>query len=124
LFTGEDSWDGIGETPDVLADINPWSSANDQPTHPTLSVESRSAYAPQRNVILSSSSSRRSTPVSSPLLPESNDWDSSGGWDPVEKKASTTKAGISREEKAAEMARRKAERKQVCAFSTPIPVSP
>ncbi|KAK2467839.1 hypothetical protein APHAL10511_000134 [Amanita phalloides] len=66
----------------------------------------------------SPSASRQSTPVSSPRLSKV-DWDDGSGWDDAEKHgnggaspAVSSLAGLSKEEKAAELARRKEERKQ------------
>lgn len=62
----------------------------------------------------------RSAPVASPPLQEANDWDAVGAWeDTSAKKPSSTPSvhtpvTLTKEEKAAEMARRKEERKQVC----------
>lgn len=67
----------------------------------------------------SPSDSRVSTPISSPRH-DKIDWDDGCGWDDTEKLTSgraspsvPTLVGLSKEEKAAEMARRKEERKQV-----------
>ncbi len=70
----------------------------------------------------SPSDSRVSTPFSSPR-PDKNDWEDGAGWDDNEKYSSgraspsvPTLVGLSKEEKAAELARRKEERKQVCIY--------
>lgn len=67
----------------------------------------------------SPSDSRVSTPISSPRQ-DKIDWEDGSGWDDTEKHTSgraspsvPTLVGLSKEEKAAEMARRKEERKQV-----------
>jgi SCY1-like protein 1 len=92
--------------------FDPWKdeeslSIPSQPTHP---AQSRKTAVPTSNTILSRTLSHVSTPISSPP-PEAD------GWDSVERKATTaavsmpSMAGMSKEEKAAEMARRKEERK-------------
>lgn len=68
----------------------------------------------------SPSDSRISTPISSPRL-DKIDWEDGSGWDETDKHTSgrasplvPTLVGLSKEEKVAELARRKEERKQVC----------
>lgn len=85
-----------------------------EPAYATLSTQARKASVPSRSTALSSSSSPRSTPVSSPTPPDD-------GWDSAIKQVPSTSprspapsmAGMTKEDKAAEMLRRKEERKQV-----------
>jgi SCY1-like protein 1 len=94
--------------------FDPWKdedplSTQSQPAH---STQPWKAAVPISDTTLSRPSSRISTPISSPP-PEAD------GWESVEKKVTTTAslvpsmAGMSKEEKAAEMARRKEDRKMV-----------
>jgi hypothetical protein len=100
-------------------DSNPWNSDNDPwrknltPTYPSLSTQTQKLTVTTKIRAESIISSQQTTPVSSPP-PQDSD-----GWAEVEKKNSTSMpvtpnlAGMSKEDKAAEMARRKEERKQV-----------
>ncbi|TFK44506.1 hypothetical protein BDQ12DRAFT_673119 [Crucibulum laeve] len=117
------------KSPRQSTDIDPWNNSSSQPeslhadpwqdtqaSFPTLSVQPRKTSSNIRRT-QSPASSGRLTPVSSPQ-PVRTGWDDASSWDDSEMAVSPvplvipSMAGMSKEEKAAEMIRRKEERKQ------------
>ena len=99
-------------------DSNPWSDndpwqKNPTPTYPSLSTQPRKLVVTTKRTT-SLTSSQQSTPVSSPPPPESDNWGEVEKKNPISTPVAANLAGMSKEDKAAEMARRKEERKQVC----------
>jgi len=92
--------------------INPWKSDNNPwqksaaPAYPSLSIQ------PQKLLVLPKSRAASISSSSSPPLPESDDWAEIGRKSPVSVPVAPSLAGMSKEDKAAELARRKEERKQ------------
>ena len=102
-------------------DSNPWSDndpwqKNPTPTYPSLSTQPRKLAVTTKNRTTSLTSSQQSTPVSSPPPPESDNWVEVEKKNPISTPVAANLAGMSKEDKAAEMARRKEERKQVRLF--------
>lgn len=105
IVASDNPWDANSTS--ALAEDDPWGKNS-----PILHAQSPRAVSPPQ---------RRSAPVSSPPVLEAT-WDSVGAWEEASDKkslatqSSTSTAALTKEEKAAEMARRKEERKQVCIF--------
>ncbi|KAJ7782912.1 hypothetical protein B0H16DRAFT_1494832 [Mycena metata] len=124
----EDDWSAFESAPpvadassnsfdDAESSDNPWNLS--RPTENGWGNSSRSFSTTQSPKAVSVSSTKgRSTPVPPSPVPESTGWDAVGAWeDPTETKATLTHSTsstvvLTKEEKAAEMARRKEERKQ------------
>lgn len=117
-FTADDPWGGMDST-NTTSISNPWDSApdpwqtNPTPTYPSLSSQPKKLVVPSKNRAASITSSQRSTPVSSPPPPDTDGWEPAGGNAPASAPLTPNLTGMNKEEKAAEMARRKEERKQV-----------
>lgn len=111
----DDAWGGMESANEDRNGVvtDPWTSEADPwrtnpSSYPTLSTQPRKAvHADNRGATITSS--RRSTPISSPPPPDvMEDAERMGS-----NTASVTSGKVSKEDKAAEMARRKEERRQV-----------
>lgn len=111
----DDPWGGMESSNGRKdTDFDPWST-NGTSTYPSLSTQPRKLGVFSDSRGASITSSQRSTPVSSPpppeLLEDADKKSSNAGPIPPIKTV-----GMSKEDKAAEMARRKEERRQVSKF--------
>ncbi|KAJ7350311.1 armadillo-type protein [Mycena albidolilacea] len=119
----EDDWSAFETAqPAVDAPSNEFDDSSDNPWNSTPAAENggwgndnHTLHTTPKRVV---SPQGRSIPVASPPLQEANDWDTAGAWEEAStKKPSSTPSvhtpvTLTKEEKAAEMARRKEERKQ------------
>jgi len=115
----DDPWGGVDSGNIEEMDSNPWHSDNDPwrkdptPTYPSLSTQPRNlAVVTKSRAISVTSSSQQSTPISSPPPPESDGWTEVEKKNPISTSNTPNLASMNKEDKAAEMARRKEERKQ------------
>lgn len=93
---------------------DPWQK-NPPPKYPSLSSQTRQLSIPGKSRSASITSSQRSTPVSSPPLLDSDGWEPAEKKGPISASVAPNLVGLSKEDKATELARRKEERKQVSA---------
>lgn len=112
-------FDGIGNINGgvPLAVDEPWGETGDSTIWADNQMESTTLPVQPRKPPATTKQTTRSSVPS----PEVNDWDSAAGWDAPEKKSSSvptaaSMSGVTKDERAAEMARRKEERKQVGVF--------
>jgi SCY1-like protein 1 len=113
----DDPWGGVDSGNIGGMGSNPWNSDDDPwrkdptPTYPSLSTQPRNLVVTKSRAT-SVTSSQQSTPVSSPPPPESDGWTEVEKKNPISTPVIPNLASMSKGDKAAEMARRKEERKQ------------
>jgi len=121
----DDAWEGMDSMNRGEIDTNPWNTDRDPwlknrdpwfknptPIYPSLFTQTQKLTVTTKSRAASVTSSQYTTPISSPPPMDSDGWAEIEKKSPISIPVALNLAGMNKEDKAAEIARRKEERKQ------------